>query len=254
MALAPLTRTHPQLVKLEGLVRTQVVTFRKELPMRIEGTVRSSVSAAAASVAATQISKRLIAHGTVPAVLAGLAGAAAARSIAESGFQVGENLFFHRAWNDKLGKTAVDGLRRGSINGGLTMLATPLKKAMAARFAYLSPIKLAMATGAISGTIGGAAYSASNPDTWHDGAVKGFTRVAISTASGAAGGAVSSGVSFKVSGWAHGKFDKYIDFTAVGQNWIRVGGASGVGGAGGTHTGGILWNALFEHATPGTTP
>ncbi|MBC7544537.1 MAG: hypothetical protein H7338_17585 [Candidatus Sericytochromatia bacterium] len=242
VALLPLERIRPRLAKYEGAVRARATILREELPARVEGAIRNSVSAAAASMAADQISKRLLSRGTVPAVIAGLAGAALSRSVVESGFQLAHNYYLHRPWNEDVAQSAVDGLRRGAVNGGLTMLAKPIIKGMTNKFGQLDPVKLAMATGAVRGTLGGAVGAATNPEVWEDGAAKGAKRVAISTVRGAVGGAVSSAVSLKTSKWAHGKFDKYIDFTSVGQTWFGPGSA---GGGGSNPGGGFFWRLVF---------
>jgi uncharacterized membrane protein YeaQ/YmgE (transglycosylase-associated protein family) len=246
MTLVPLRHMAPQTAaRVEAVARERVAQLKRELPQRAVVAVRNATAAAAAGTAADQISKRLMARGTVPAVVAGLAGAAAARAIVEGGFQVGTNIWQKRDWHDHLMPAMAEGARRGAINGGLTMLAKPLTKAMKDRYGDLGAVKLAAATGAVRGTIGGASNSISDPKTWKDGVAKGAGRVALSTVRSGVQGAASAAVMAKAQPWVHGKLDKYIDFTALGQNWFL--GKGGGGNAGD----GFFWR-LFEKGTSGS--
>jgi hypothetical protein len=241
MALRPLREVAPQYVdKIEHAARDRVAALKRDWPIMAVSTANNALAAAAAGAAADQISKRLMAKGTVPAVLAGLAGAAAARTLVDGGFKVGVNLWQKKAWDDHLLPTMVEGARRGAINGGLVMLYKPITKAMQNRYGELGPIKLAAATGAVRGTVGGAANSIANPKTWEKGFGRGVAKVAVTTVRSGVQGAASAAVSAKVSPWVHGKLDRYIDFTALGQ-----GGFFAKGGGGGSGDGWLF--KLFEH-------
>jgi hypothetical protein len=224
MTLVALRVAAPKaLARVETAAKARLTALKKEWPTHVVGVVHNAVAAAAASTAADQISKRLMARGTVPAVVVGLAGAAAARTIVDGGFKVGLNLMQKKAWDDKLVPTMVEGARRGAINGGLTMLFKPVTKGMKAHYGDLGVIKLAAATGAVRGTIGGATNTIANPRTWEDGMARGVGRVAINSFRSGVQGAASSAVSAKVAPWAHAKFDKFIDFTSLGQGWFLSG-------------------------------
>lgn len=254
MALRPLREVAPQYAeKLEHAARDRVATLKRDWPIMAVNAANNALAAAAAGAAADQISKRLMAKGTIPAVAAGLVGAAAARTIVDGGFKVGVNLWQKKEWHDHLLPTMADGARRGAINGGLVMLYKPITKGMEKRFGELTPIKLAAATGAVRGTVGGAANTIANPKTWEKGVARGVAKVAVTTVRSGVQGAASAAVTAKMAPWIHGKLDRYIDFTALGQNGLfgGKGGGAGAGdgwlfklfepkGGGGTGTGGGL--------------
>lgn len=230
MTLRPLREVAPEYAgRLEQAARDRVTTLRRDWPVMAVNAANNALAAAAAGAAADQISKRLMARGTVPAVAAGLVGAAAARSLVDGGFKVGVNLWQHKAWDDKLVPTVLDGARRGAINGGLVMLYKPLTKRMEQRFGTLGPVKLAAATGAVRGSVGGAAYTITDRKTWEKGVAHGVAKVAVTTVRSGVQGAASAAVSAKFQPWVRGKLDRYIDFTSLGQHGLFAGSGSGTG-------------------------
>jgi uncharacterized protein YycO len=141
-------------------------------------------------IAADQLRKSALRLGSVQSVVVGLAGAAAVKAVGEGSVQVISNLRHDRKWNADLGHKMLDGARTGTIDGALTFVAAPIARGVGARMPQLGTIARHATTGLVMGTLGGAAYSATDRQTWNKGAGEGLKQVGISTAIGAAGGAI----------------------------------------------------------------
>jgi hypothetical protein len=86
------------------------------------------------------------------------------------------------------GQAALDGLRTGLIDGSLALGSRRISQGVAARMPNARPVLRVAVTGATMGSMGGAAYSATDPHTWQHGVAQGLTVVGKNTAFGMAGG------------------------------------------------------------------
>lgn len=147
-----------------------------------------------AGVAADRLHKSLFKQGPIPAILGGIAGAAALKSVAKGTVQVADNALNDRDVLDRVDQAMLEGLRTGAIDGALAIAGRPIAGQVARWLPNAGIVKQAMATGAAMGTLGGTAHAASTPATWQDGVTAGVTQVAVAGGIGAATGLVIGGV------------------------------------------------------------
>lgn len=156
-----------------------------------------------AGIVAETLIKGMARRGPVPAVLAGIAGAAGFTAAVEGGVQVARNAISGQALSTGVAARMADGVRSGAISGGVTALSPYIERGITRRFSTLHPIAhvaLANATGA---AIGGALRTATTAETWQYGAARGLRRVGamagLNAATGIVGGvAIKSATHFRL--------------------------------------------------------
>lgn len=217
MDVTATARTWPD--KAKAKVRTLI----DHAPEKLVDTAVNGVASASASLVADRVFKATVSKGPVPAVVMAVGGAALTRGGIEAAYAMGKNHYRDKPVMDGVGAKALNGMRKGAINGGITLAARPILHAVNARFPHLTPVKAGALAGSIKGGISSFTGNATNPETWDDGVGTGVLRVGGATAAGLAGGALSGGWGKSASNAVIRRLEPYIDFTSINFDWIDWG-------------------------------
>ena len=144
-----------------------------------------------AGIVADRIRRTAISKGSATTIAAVVGGTAVVKAVATGAVGVADNLSHGKDWSDGLGDNLLKGLRTGALDAGMVLVSGPIKDGIAKRFTTMGTVGQYATTGLVTGALGGAAYSGTDPLTWKHGVGAGLQQVGVSTAFG---GAVGAGI------------------------------------------------------------